>query len=281
MADPTVLMTGIAFGESPRWHDGRLWFSDWAAGEVIAVGLDGASEVMASIPSFPLCIDFLPDGSMLAVSGAEQRVVRRSADGSLETYADLDGISPHPWNDIVIDGRGNAYVNNIGFEFGSDVDGAPGFVCLVRPDGSVEPAADGLAFPNGMAVTPDNCTLIVAESYAGCLTAFDIADDGTVSNRRQWADLGDGAPDGICLDAEGAVWYADVGHRHARRVAEGGGVLQTVAFDRGCFACALGGADGRTLFVVGQHWDAASMGSGDASGQVTTVEVSSPGAGWP
>jgi sugar lactone lactonase YvrE len=132
-----------------------------------------------------------------------------------------------------------------------------------------------------MAVTPDNSTLIVAESYAGQLTAFDIAEDGTLSGRRVWADLGDGAPDGICLDAEGAVWFADVPHRHARRVAEGGGVLQTVSFDRGAFACALGGDDGRTLFVVGQNWDPAAMGSGDRSGQVMSIEVSAAGAGWP
>ena len=152
-----------------------------------------------------------------------------------------------------MDGRGNAYVNNIGFDFpGGEF--APGTIALVTPDGSARQVADGVAFPNGMAVTPDNSTLIVAESYGNKLTAFDIAADGSLSNRRVWADLGDGVPDGICLDAENAVWYADVPNKRCVRVREGGEVLQTIELDRGCFACMLGGADGRTLFMMATEW---------------------------
>jgi len=192
VSEPHILMSGLEFPESPRWHDDRLWVSDWGAHEVIAVDLDGTSEVIASVESFPMCIDHLPDGRLLIVSASDRLLLRREADGSLATHADLTGLAEHAWNDIVVDGRGNAYVNNIGFEFGGEF--APGIVALVEPDGSARQVADGVAFPNGMAVTPDNSTLVVAESYAGRLTAFDIASDGSLSKRRTWADLGDGAP---------------------------------------------------------------------------------------
>jgi sugar lactone lactonase YvrE len=274
-------MTGIAFGESPRWRDGRLWFSDWMAHEVIAVDLDGANQVMANVPAFPFCIDSHPDGGLLIVAGSEQRLLHRAPDGTLTPYADLSPLDTHPWNDIVVDGRGNAYVNDIGFDFpGGEF--APGIVALVTPDGQARQVADGLAFPNGMAVTPDNSTLIAAESYAKRLTAFDIASDGSLSNRRVWADLGQGVPDGICLDAEGAVWYADVPNQACVRVAEGGAVLQTVSLDRGCFSCALGGPDRRTLFMVGQQWGGTGgMSPEQRTGQVWCLDVAVPGAGWP
>ena len=197
------------------------------------------------------------------------------------THADLTGISDHPWNEIVVDGRGNAYVNNIGFDF-PDGEFATGIVALVTPDGSARQVADGVAFPNGMAVTPDNSTLIVAESYGNRLTAFDIAADGSLSNRRVWADLDGGDPDGICLDAENAVWYGDVPNKRCVRVREGGEVLQTIDLDRGCFACVLGGADGRTLFMIANEWGGpADMTDGARTGQVLTVEAPAPGAGWP
>jgi sugar lactone lactonase YvrE len=204
MTEPQILMTGIAFGESPRWHDNRLWFSDWGTQEIIAVDLEGESEVIVGVSSFPFCIDFLPDGRLLIVSARDRLLLRREPEGSLVTYADLSGLSDHPWNDIVMDGRGNAYIGNIGFEFpGGEF--APGILALVTPDGSARQVADGMAFPNGIVVTPDNSTLIVAESYGNKLTAFDIAGDGSLFNRRAWADLGEGVPDGICLDAEGAI----------------------------------------------------------------------------
>ena len=281
MPKPPTLLGGIAFGESPRWHDDRLWFSDWGTQEVVAVDLEGESEVIVGVPSSPFSIDWLADGRLLIVSGPERVLLRREPDGSLVTHADLSGLSDHPWNEIVVDGRGNAYVNNIGFQF-PDGEFAPGTVALLTPDGSVRRVADGAAFPNGMAVTPDNSTLILAESYANRLTAFDIAEDGGLSNRRVWANLGDGVPDGICLDGEGAVWYGDVPNRRCVRVREGGEVLRTIELDLGCFACMLGGEDGRTLFMVAQGWGATEgMAEGEPTGQVLTAPAPALGAGWP
>ena len=279
MPELHTLITGLALGESPRWHAGRLWLSDWVAHEVLAIDLAGTREVITTIPSLPFCIDFLPDGRLLVI--AQQQVLCREPDRSFVTYADLTGLSAHPWNELVVDGRGNAYINNIGFDFPGGTF-APGIVALITPDGAVRQVADGVAFPNGMAVTPDNTTLILAESYGKCLTAFTIAPDGSLSNRRMWADLGDSYPDGICLDAEGAVWYADVPNKRCVRVREGGEVLQTIDLDRGCFACMLGGVEGRTLFMVAAEWgDAASMGGGERTGLVLSLEAPAPRAGWP
>jgi sugar lactone lactonase YvrE len=278
-----TLMTGLAFGESPRWHEGRLWLCNWGAQEIVAVDLDGVGEVVLRVPTtLPFCIDWLPDGRLLIVSGPEGLLLRREDDGSLVTLADLNGLSDQSWNEIVVDGRGNAYVNGAGFDLMGGAEFAPGIIALVGPDGSVRQVADGIAFPNGMAVTPDNSTLIVAESYAGMLTAFDIAADGGLSSRRVWAELDGGVPDGICIDAEGAVWYADVPNKRCVRVREGGAVLRTIELDRGCFACTLGGADGRTLFMVAAEWRGpAAMFDAERTGKVLVAEVSAPGAGWP
>jgi sugar lactone lactonase YvrE len=276
------LTSDIALGESPRWHDGRLWFSDWGALEVVAVDLEGTREGMLRMPSFPFSIDWLPDGRLLIALGTA--VLRQEPGGALVTHADLTGLTHRGWNEIVVDGRGNAYVNNIGFTFGVE-EFAPGIVALVTPDGSIRQVADGVAFPNGMLVTPDNSTLILAESFGNKLTAFDIAPDGGLSNRRVWADLNGGFPDGICLDADGAVWYADVPNARCVRVREGGKVLQTVELDRGCFACMLGGADNRTLFMMAAEWAngqlMATMTGGERTGQVLTVQAPAPRAGWP
>ena len=279
---PRTLLTGLAFGESPRWRHDRLWISDWGAREIIAVDPAGKSEVMARAPSFPSCSDFLRDGLLLMVSAYDGLLLRRQPDGSVVTHADLTGLSHHPWNDIVVDGRDNAYVNNTGFDLRAGEKFAPGIIAVVGRDGSTRRVADGLWFANGIAVTPDNSTLIVAESYGKRLTGFDIAADGSLSNRRVWADLGDGVPDGICLDAEGAVWYGDVPNKRCVRVREGGEVLQTVELDRGCFACMLGGMDRRTLFMVAREWrGSASMTDDARTGRVLTVEAPAPGAGWP
>jgi sugar lactone lactonase YvrE len=278
-AELHVIMAALFFPESPRWRNGRLWVSDWGAHEVHALDLAGGSEVVARVQSFPMCIDHLPDGRLLVVSSGDRRLLRQEPDGSLVTHADLAGLGRHPWNDIVVDGRGNAYVNNIGFDFpGGEF--APGIVALVTPDGTARQVADGLAFPNGMAVTPDNATLIVAESYGRKLTAFDIAADGGLSNRRTWADVDD-HPDGICLDADGAVWYGDVGTRRCVRVREGGDVLHAIALDRGCFACILGGPDRRTLFMAINAWSGTGNMAGGRMGQLVAAEAQSPGVGWP
>jgi sugar lactone lactonase YvrE len=280
--DLRALLTGIAFGESPRWHEGRLWFSDWGAEEVIAVDLEGNSEVVARVPSFPFCIDWLPDGRLLVTSGRDHRLLRREPDGSLVTHVDLGALSEHGWNEIVVDGRGNAYVNAAGFDLMAGAEFAPGIVALVGPDGSARQVAGDVAFPNGMVVTPDNSALIVAESYTSRLTAFDIGTDGGLSNRRVWADLAGGVPDGICMDAEGAVWYGDVPNKRCVRVREGGEVLQTIDLDRGCFACMLGGADGRSLFLVAREWRGLAGAADEArSGQVLIAEAPAPHAGWP
>ena len=283
MPELHTLMTGIVFGESPRWHDGRLWFSDWGAEELITVDLEGNSEVILRVPSFPFSIDWLADGRLLIVSARDRLLLRWEPDGSLVTHTDLSSLSdPAPGNEIVVDGRGNAYINGGGFDLLAGEEFAPGIVALVTPDGSARQVTDGIAFPNGMVVTPDNSTLIVAESYGKRLTAFDIAADGSLSNRRVWADLDDGVPDGICLDAEGAVWYGDVPNKRCVRVRQGGEVLQTIDLDRGCFACMLGGVDRRTLFMVAREWRGMeSTADGERTGQILTAQAPVPGAGWP
>jgi sugar lactone lactonase YvrE len=277
VSDLKTLMTGIALGESPRWHDGRLWFADWVAQEVIALDLGGDSEVITNVRSLPFSIDWLPDGRMLITSG--RKLLRMEPDGSLVTHVDLSRLSQHGWNEIVVDGRGNTYVNNICFDFMAGAEFAPGIIALVTPDGSLRQVADGIAFPNGMVVTPDNSTLIVAESFAGRLSAFDIAADGGLSNRRVWAELGEGG-DGICIDAEGAVWSPAM--KACLRVREGGEVLQRIELDRFCFACMLGGADGRTLFMMAADWSGTeNVGKGPRTGKVLTAEAPAPGVGWP
>ena len=280
MTQVSVLLTGRGLVESPRWHGDRLYFSDWSAGEVVAVDLTGRSEVVARVPSLPLCTAWLPDGRLLVVSSKDGRLLRREPDGSLVLYADL-GVPG--WNDIVADGRGNAYVNRAHFDPTAGEDPEPGSVHLAATDGSVREVADDIAFPNGMAVTADGSTLIVADSYRHQLVAFDIGADGALSRRRIWADLGEGTPDGICVDAENAVWYADVPHRRCVRVAEGGTVLRRVPLDRGAFACVLGGPDGRTLFVTAARWQGMTESEmvAPGSGQVLTVPVEVPGAGRP
>jgi sugar lactone lactonase YvrE len=280
ISNPTVLMEGIGLGESPRWHEGRLWFSDWVAHEVIALHPEGGHDVMARVDAFPFSIDWLPDGPMLITAGRE--VLRMEPDGSLVTHVDLSELSDYGWNEIVVDGQGNAYVNGPGFDMMAGGDFAPGTIAIVRPDGSAEQVAGGVAFPNGMAVTPDDSTLIVADSYAKELTAFEIGDDGTLTNRRRWAELGEGTPDGICLDVEGAVWYADVPNRRCTRVAEGGQTLDVVEADRGCFACMLGGEDGRTLFMNSAEWNGPDgIFRGPSTGQVLAVEAPAAHAGHP
>ena len=273
-----VLLEGVVFGESPRWHDGRLWFSDWGAGQVIALDAGGGHEVMAAVASFPMCIDFLPDGRLLVVDSAQRRLLRREPDGSLAPHADLSRVSDKPWNDIVADGQGNAYVNSIGFEFPGE-QFAPGLIVLVTPDGSVHQVAGDLAFPNGMAITADGATLIVAESYANQLTGYDIGTDGDLGHRRIWAQTPGDHPDGICIDADGAVWYADVGNKHCVRVREGGQVLATLDLDRGAFACALSRGQDPRLFVVGQTWN--GPGAAEPTGQVVAFPAPAPGAGRP
>jgi sugar lactone lactonase YvrE len=264
-----ILQTGLGFPESPRWHENRLWLANWGTQEILAVDLDGTSDVVVHVPTtVPYSIDWLPDGRLLVVSGREALLLRREADGSLVTHADLSVVDSR-FNEIVVDGRGNAYVNGA-------------VVALVTGDGSVRQVAADIDFGNGMALTPDGSTLIVAESHGNRLTAFAIAADGSLSNRRVWADLIDGFPDGICLDAENAIWYADVPNKRCVRVREGGEVVQTIELDRGAFACMLGGPEGRTLFMLAAQWRGFEHMNDDVhTGMVLTAEVAVPGDGRP
>ncbi|MDN5750478.1 MAG: SMP-30/gluconolactonase/LRE family protein [Pseudonocardia sp.] len=271
-----ILLEHLAFPESPRWYDGRLWLADWGAGEALTVDAAGRREIVAALPSFPSCLDFLTDGRLLLVDADRGRLLAVGPEGPVQ-HADLSELSEHPWNEVVVDAQDRAYVDNIGFAFpdGEPGDPAPGTIALVGPDGAARTVAEGLMFPNGMALTPDGGTLLVAESYASRISAFTVAPDGGLGTRRTWADLGDGVPDGICLDATGALWYADVPHRRAVRVAAGGEVLARIELDRGCFSCALGGPDGRTLFLVANRWGEEAA---EPAGRVLTVRVPVAGA---
>ena len=274
---PKVMMEGIGLGESPRWHEGRLWFSDWVAHQVIALDPGGGHEVMAEVDAFPFSIDWLPDGPMLVTAG--QELLRMEPDGSLVTHRDLRELSDYGWNEIVVDGRGNAYINNVGFDLMGGEEPKPGMIAVVTPDGEARHVADGLQFPNGMVVTPDDSTLIVAESYEGRLTAFDIDEGGGLSNRRIWADQGEGG-DGMCMDAEGAIWSPKF--QRCVRIREGGEILETIELDRFCFACMLGGDDGRTLFMNVAEWNGPEgIFKEPHTGQVLAVEAPAPHAGRP
>ena len=283
---PRVLLDGLAMPESPRWHDGRLWFSDWGAEEIVAVDIDGNSEVVGRGPQGEgWAVNWLPDGRMV-ITGNE--LVRIEPDGSHVQHADLSHISPFGWSEITVDGRGNIYVNTINFDF-ADFDGvltsgqAPGKIALVSPDGEAREVASEIAFPNGMVVTPDNKTLVVAESFAARLTAFDIAEDGTLSNRRVWAD-GVG-PDGICYDADGCIWASSGAMTNdCARIREGGEVLERIELDRSCFAAMLGGPDRRTLFMLTAEWrgpESVDDVINARTGQVLVIDAPAPGVGWP
>jgi sugar lactone lactonase YvrE len=282
MPAPTVLLDGLAFVESPRWHAGRPWFAHWGTGEIVAVDRDGKSEVVGhGPPALGWAIDWLPDGRLL-VTGKE--LLRQEPDGSVVRHADLSGVGEHGWNEIVVDGRGNIYLNSIRFGFLAGEPPTSGIIALVTPDGAARKVADDLAFPNGMVITPDNARLIISESFTGRLTAFDIAAVGSLSNRRVWAaGLG---PDGICLDDEGAVCVqmADAPQGAVVRVREGGAVLDRIEHDRAIFAAMLGGPDRTTLFLLAAEWrgiEHVDEAVAARTGQVLMTTAPAPGAGWP
>jgi sugar lactone lactonase YvrE len=287
MPQPQVLATDLVIGESARWHNGRLWLSNWGAAEILTFDEDGHRELITKVPTtIPFSIDWLSNGQLLITAGPEQRLLRQEPDGSLVDHADLTGL-PGGLNEIVIDGRGTIYVDG-GADFYPDEGVAPGFIAAISSDGTVRQVADGIAFPNGMAVTEDNSTLIIAESFAGKLTAFDITEDGSLDNRRTFADA---LADGICMDAEGAVWTPSWYDNApcCLRVAEGGEVLDRIQLDQSGFACALGGPDGRTLFMLTADWhmdedfmdNLNRLTTGPHTGHVLTTTVSVPSAGWP
>jgi sugar lactone lactonase YvrE len=284
--EPRVLLDGLAMPESPRWHDGRLWFSNWGTREIVAVDLEGNGEVVGEgADGLGWATNWLPDGRML-VTGAE--LIRIEPDGSRVRHADLEAISPHGWSEMTVDGRGNVYVNAINFDFAEFNDvltsgRTPGKIALVTPDDEAREVANELAFPNGMVVTPDNGTLIVGESFAARLTAFDIEEDGSLSNRRAWAE-GVG-PDGICLDADGCIWASSAAMvNDCARIREGGEVLDRIELDRPCFATMLGGPDRRTLFMLTAEWhgtEAIEDVVAARTGQVLVADAPASGVGWP
>ena len=254
--------SGIGMGESARWHDGQFWFADWIAGTISVRDRNGDVHLITRVPSFPISFDWLPDGRMLVVSGRDGQLLVLE-DGVLKPYCDLRPLSQFPWNEIVIDTAGNAYVNGIGYPYPGPAE-TTGLIARVTPDGIATAVASGLAFPNGMVLTPEDATLIIGESHAGILTAFDIEPGGSLVNRRVWAAVPDSAPDGMCWGANGAIWFADVPNRHCVLVAEGGAVIETAEFEAACFACAR---SHEALFATTAGWplsfDPASARTGE------------------
>lgn len=280
-AEPRVLLDDLVFPEGPRWHDGRLWFSDMHAREVVAVDEHGTRETIVEVEGRPSGLGWLPDGRLLVVSMEDRRLLRLD-DGRLVEHADLSALAPFHCNDMVVDARGNAYVGNFGFDLHGRARLAATCLILVRADGSSCIVAEGLGFPNGSVVTPDGATLIVAESFGKVLTAFDIQPDGTLASRRTWAALSFN-PDGIALDAEGCIWAAHpITPGGFLRVAPGGAVLERIDLaDRAGFACALGGADRRTLFLLEAFDPNPHADPQRGNGRIRTVRVAAPGTGLP
>lgn len=267
---------GIDFAEGPRWHAGRLWYSDFYQHAVFAVDADGTRETIVEVPTQPSGLGWMPDGSLLIVSMIDRKVLRYDGN-QLAEHADLSGVAAFHCNDMIVDGDGNAYVGNFGWDlFTHGFEGAtPADLALVRADGSVETAASGLMFPNGMVITPDGSTLIVGETMGAQYRAYDIGADATLSNERVWAAVPGTAPDGCDLDADGGIWFADAMGGALVRVVEGGEITDTIATGTGVFACALGGDDGRTLFALCGPSSEPDKIAGKGLGSIlrTTVDV--------
>jgi len=278
--DTVTLAEGLAFPEAPRWHDGALWFSDFYTHAVHRLVVDGTLTTVAEVPGQPSGLGWLPDGRLLVVSMLDRRVLRLEA-GRLVTHAALDTLVASPCNDMVVDAEGRAYVGNFGFDMFNRETPRPTGLVLVTPDGDARVVADDLLFPNGCVITPDGGTLIVAETFGKRLTAFDIAPDGTLSRRRVWADLGDASPDGICLDDAGAVWLASPPTSEFLRVHEGGHVSERIAVAGQAIACALGGNERRTLFMVTGKVSKAPRALAERNGRILARQVAVGGAGLP
>jgi sugar lactone lactonase YvrE len=289
-----TLAPAIYFGEGPRWRNGRLWFSDFYAHRVCSVDLAGDLRTELELEGRPSGLGWMPDGSLLVVRMELRQVWRRWNDGRFALHADLADHSAHLCNDMVVDGQGRAYVGNFGFDLDAEIhargaesviaDHPTTVLALVQPDGTVSDAAPGerFGFPNGMVITPDGSTLIVGETLGGCLTALDIGEDGALSNRREWAPTWPRLPDGICLDASGAVWIANPLAPECARIAPGGEVLAVVETGGlNCYACMLGGPTGRHLFMLVAPSSDAVEAAKAPKGKVLVTEVEVPGAGWP
>lgn len=249
-----LVADNVAFGESVRWRDGRVWFCDWIDGHVCSMEADGSGwTVHAHVDGFPVSIDWTPSGELLVVDGRARELLRAASGGQMAVLADLSAVSDRPWNEIVTHPSGLVYVNGVGFDMMAGEPPATGQIAAIELDGTISQVADGLAFPNGMAISADGTTLAVAESHAGQITAFTIAADGSLADRRVFAAVEGSAPDGIAFAADGSLWYADVPNQHCQRVADGGAILETVDVDRGCFSCAIGPSG--DLFIAATVWD--------------------------
>jgi len=289
--DVKVLAEGIYFGEGPRWRDGRLWFSDFYAHAVKSVSLAGDLRTEFEIDDQPSGLGWMPDGSMLIVGMTKRQVLRRTADGKVSVHADLSDIATFHCNDMVVDSEGRAFVGNFGFNLDEEVATRPvedvianhktAKLACISPSGKVRVAADDMHFPNGSVITPDGKTLIVGETVGFCLTAFDIASDGSLSNRRVWAPTLPRIPDGICLDADGAAWFANPMAAECVRIAEGGEILDVVETGQLCFACMLGGDDGKTLFMLTADSADAHTAAAKPTGRIVTCTVGAERAGLP
>ncbi|MBW2091109.1 MAG: SMP-30/gluconolactonase/LRE family protein [Deltaproteobacteria bacterium] len=278
--DTSVLLDGLFFPEGPRWREGKLWFSDMHARQVMTVDLDGKAEKVVEVAGRPSGLGWLPDGRLLVVSMTDRRLLRLDPDG-LKEVANLKELASFHCNDMVVDLKGRAYIGNFGFDEAAKAPFKPAEIVMVTPNGQACVAADGLAFPNGTVITPDGNTLIVGETYAGRLTAFDITPDGSLVNRRVWAQLEGDFPDGICLDAEGAVWVASPVGTEVLRVREGGEVTHRLKASNKVYACMLGGPERRTLFALTANSSNPQEVLARASGRIEVVEVAVPGDGLP
>jgi len=291
MPKTTVLADGIFFGEGPRWHGGKLWFSDFYDNAVKTCTEDGKVKIEFTTACRPSGLGWMPDGTMLLVQMQDRKLQRRGADGKLVDHADLSHLAAWYCNDMVVDAAGRAYVGNFGFNLEEAfhtrsieeilADHPTANLMIVEPDGSTRVGAPGMHFPNGSVITPDGKTLIVGETMGFCLTAFDIAADGSLSNRRVWAALGGRIPDGICLDADGQIWVANPIANEVFRVREGGEVTEIVETTQPCFACMLGGSDGKTLFALTADSSDEEIAAKHRTGKIETYRAPSPRAGRP
>lgn len=281
MTQPEVLLDGQIFLEGPRWYDGKLWFSDIFAGRVMTVDLSGNASVVAKVAERPSGLGFLPDGRLLIVSMQNCRLLRLDRD-ELTTVADLSSLAVGNPNDMVVDIQGRAYIGHFGYDLFGGEEPKPASLLLVTPDGQVREVADGLEFPNGTVISPDGKTLIVAETFGRRVTAFSIADDGSLSGRRIFAQFSEETPDGICLDAQGAVWISSFESGEFVRVEDGGTITDRIPVPgRRAVACALGGPQRRTLFLLTAETTLEDLVQGKSVGRVETVQVDTPGAGLP
>lgn len=279
----TPLAEGFAFLDGLRWHDNRLWASDFFRHEVVRIGLDGSREVVAEVPGEPSGLGFLPDGTPLVVSQHQQRLYKIGPRGELSLHAELGEVVRGNANDMVVASDGRAYVGNFGFDPRAGEQPAPTNLAVVAPDGSVAAGAGDLLFPNGCVLTSDERTLLVAETFGYRITAFDVAEDGTLSNGRLWAQLGEGVtPDGMALDSSGAVWVGTVWGEKFLRVSEGGEILDEIPTPgRWAVGCVFGGADRRTLFCTTAETTLEDHGKGIAKASIGTVDTGHAGAGTP